>query len=148
MEYKIDDLDRGIIQLLSRDGRIAFKEIAGRLNVTEKTVHLRYKNLIENGIMEVVGVVNPISIGLKTGAIIQVKVASQSLQTVVEKLSRMSAIRFITLLTGEYPLLVQITAKNGNEITDTVLALNEIPEISGINTMVQLKVYKNTFQYI
>ena len=74
VDYQIDELDRGIIKMLSRDGRIPFSEIANELEVTEKTIRLRYKNLVQNEIIEVVGVVNPIALGLKAGAIIQLKV--------------------------------------------------------------------------
>jgi len=71
MKYEIDELDRAMIKLLSGDGRMSFTELSSRLSVTEKTVRSRYKNLIENDILSVVGVVNPIALGLKAEAIIQ-----------------------------------------------------------------------------
>jgi Lrp/AsnC family transcriptional regulator, regulator for asnA, asnC and gidA len=148
MNYEIDDLDRGIIKELSVDGRMSFKEIAGRLNVTEKTIRLRYKNLIENEILNVVGVVNPIAIGLKSGAIILIKVGPNSIPKAIEALKKINVIRYITLTSGEYPLLVQMTVQNQEEITNTIIKLDQIQEITGINTIVQLQVYKNTFEYI
>lgn len=147
MEYDIDDLDRGIIKALSMDGRMSFKEIAGRLNVTEKTIRLRYKSLVENKILEVVGVVNPITLGLKSGAIIQIKVGPHSISKVIELLKKIKGVRYITLTSGEYPLLVQTTAPNQEEITETINKLNQIQEITDINTIVQLQVYKNSFDY-
>ncbi|MGE8203840.1 Lrp/AsnC family transcriptional regulator [Heyndrickxia sp. NPDC080065] len=148
MVYEIDDLDRGIIKALSIDGRMPFKEMANRLNVTEKTVRLRYKNLIENEILDVVGVVNPIAVGLKFGAIIQINLQSNSIDKVIESLKKIKGIRYITLTSGEYPLLVQIAVPNQEEITSTIYLLNQIPEITGINTIVQLEVYKNSFEYL
>ncbi|KQL52911.1 AsnC family transcriptional regulator [Heyndrickxia shackletonii] len=148
MSVEIDDLDRGIIKELSVDGRMSFKEIAGRLNVTEKTIRLRYKSLIEKEIFEVVGVVNPIALGLKSGAIIQIKVKPDSIPSVIEELKKIKVIRYITLTSGDYPLLVQIAVSDQQEITNIVLKLNQIQDITETNSIVQLGVYKNTFEYI
>ncbi|MGD7043226.1 Lrp/AsnC family transcriptional regulator [Jeotgalibacillus proteolyticus] len=148
MEYQIDDLDRGIIRILSKDGRIAFSEIANQLNVTEKTIRLRYKNLVQNEIIEVVGVVNPIAIGLKAGAIIQIRTTQGSIESVMEKLKTMKEIRFITMTSGPYTLLIQINVQSQEDIRQSILKLDQIEGIVDINTIIQLENYKNTFEYI
>jgi Lrp/AsnC family transcriptional regulator, regulator for asnA, asnC and gidA len=148
MKYEIDDLDRGIIKLLSVDGRMSFTELSARLNVTEKTVRARYKNLIENKILDVVGVVNPIAIGLKAGAIIQIKVRPGTIAAAIEELKNIQEIRYITLTSGDYPLLAQITVQNQDEITNILYRLDQIPDITEFSSIIQLQVYKNTFEYI
>ena len=148
LPYEIDELDRRIIKLLSKDGRMSVTELALQLNVTEKTVRLRYKNLVENDILSVVGVVNPLALGLKAGAIIQIKVKPRTIPVVIEELKKIRQVRFITLTSGEYPLLVQINVQDLDGITETVYRLNEIEEIIEVNTLVQLEVFKNTFEYI
>lgn len=148
MEYEIDELDRGIIRHLSKDGRMSFTELATRLHVTEKTIRLRYKNLLEREIIDVVGIVNPIALGLKAGAIIQLNVKAKSIQTVTETLKKMKMIRYITLTSGEYPILVQITVKDQEKVTEVLKDINQIEAVTGVNTIVQLEVNKNTFEYI
>ncbi|OCA87719.1 AsnC family transcriptional regulator [Bacillus sp. FJAT-27225] len=148
MEYEIDELDKGIIKFLSHDGRMSFSEIAANLKVSEKTVRLRYKNLIDTGIMEVVGVVNPVAMGVKAGAIIQLKVQPQRVTEAIEELSKFKEIRYITLTSGPYSLLVQIAVATQEHITQTLLKLNELPSITEVNSIIQLEVYKNTFEYL
>ncbi|WP_099159701.1 Lrp/AsnC family transcriptional regulator [Virgibacillus ndiopensis] len=148
MNYKIDELDRGIIKLLSNDGRMSFTELATRLSVTEKTVRLRYKSLLDKEILEVVGVVNPIALGLKAGAIIQLKVKAKGISTVVEELKKVKLIRYITLTSGDYPILVQITVEDQDQITKVLRDINQIDEVTDVNTIVQLEVYRNTFDYM
>ncbi|MBA2876143.1 Lrp/AsnC family transcriptional regulator [Thermaerobacillus caldiproteolyticus] len=148
MKYDIDELDRQIIKLLSNDGRMSFTEIANKLNVTEKTVRTRYKNLIDHGILEVVGVVNPIALGIRAGAIIQLKVEGQKLFDVIDQLQELKEVRYITLTSGCYQLLIQIAVPSQDEITDIVKTLNSIQGIIEMNTIIQLEVYKNTFDYI
>lgn len=148
MNYEIDELDRALIQLLSVDGRMSFRKIAESLQVTEKTVRLRYKNLKDNDILNVVGVVNPIALGLKAGAIIQIQLLPNTLSKVIEELNKMKEIRYVTLTSGNYPLLVQINVSDQDEITKTVLKITNLEHVTGINTIVQLQIYKNTFEYM
>ena len=147
MKYELDELDRGIIHHLSKDGRVSFTEIASKLTVSEKTIRLRYKNLLDNGIIEVVGVVNPAAIGIKSGAIIQIKTASQRMMQVIEELKKFKEIRYITMTSGPYSLLVQVAVPNQEDITELLYKLNEIPFITEMNTIIQMDVFKNTFDY-
>ena len=148
MEYELDDLDHGIIKHLSEDGRLSFTDLSKCLNVTEKTIRLRYKNLKDKEILDIVGIVNPIAVGLKTGAIILMKVKPKMLQAAIEELKKIVLIRYITVISGEYPLLVQITVKSQDKITEVVYAINEIEEITEVKTLIQLELHKNTFEYI
>ena len=147
-ENGLDQIDRGIIKLLSIDGRMSFTEMASQLAVTEKTIRLRFKNLIENEVLSVVGIVNPISLGIKAGAIIRIKVLPNKLQNAIEALQAIQEIRYISLTSGNYPLLVQITMQTQEDIKNTILKLNKIECITEMNTIVQLDVFKNSFEYL
>lgn len=142
----MDDLDKRIIKLLSKDGRTSFRDLSKTLEVTEKTIRMRYTNLIDSGILEIVGRINPITIGLKEGAIIQLKTKPNSLHKVIAYLKNIQSIRYITVTTGEYPLLIQVAAANQEQITELILSLYEHSEVTELNTMVQLEVSKSSYQ--
>ncbi|MFV9510635.1 Lrp/AsnC family transcriptional regulator [Tepidibacillus sp. LV47] len=144
----IDELDKQIIKLLSKDGRMAFTEIANQLNVTEKTVRARYKNLVENQILEVVGIVNPISIGVKTSAIIQLGIQANTLENIVNRLRNFKEIRYISLTSGEYQLLIQVHVHTYEELTEILKKLNQIEGVTQTNVIVQFEVFKNSFEYL
>ncbi|WP_163969728.1 Lrp/AsnC family transcriptional regulator [Oceanobacillus halotolerans] len=146
MGYEIDELDHGIIKNLSKDGRMSFTELASRLGVTEKTVRLRYKNLIDKDVLRVVGVANPVALGMKSEALIQLKVHAGSITSVIEELRAIKRIRYITLTTGNYQLLTQITVEDQSQITEVLHDINEIKGVTEVNSIVQLEVYKNTFE--
>ncbi|WP_236034981.1 Lrp/AsnC family transcriptional regulator [Alkalihalobacterium elongatum] len=142
----IDHLDKSILRLLSKDGRMSFTEIASQLEVTEKTVRTRYRTLVDEGILDVVGVVNPISLGLKVSAIIQLGVESQKLADVMESVMSSKEVRHLSLITGEYQILMQVNVKTYDDLTLFLKDLNAIPGISKSNVMIQLEVNKNTFE--
>ena len=144
----IDELDRNIIKFLSKNGRMSFTEIANQLEVTEKTVRTRYNNMIENDVIEVVGVVNPITLGIKMGAIVQLKVVPQEMDHIIQQLQKIKVVRFITTISGEYPLLAQINVRDYEEINETVKQIHAIPNVTSTNVMVQMDVFKNTFEFL
>jgi Lrp/AsnC family transcriptional regulator, regulator for asnA, asnC and gidA len=143
----IDELDKGIIKFLENDGRMSFTEIASNLHVTEKTVRTRYKNLMEQEILNVVGVVDPVAIGIKAGAIIQIKVQLPILEQVIEDLKKLKEVRFITTISGKYQLIIQVAVPTYDNLTASFKKISFIPGIEDMNTTVQLEVHKNTFEY-
>lgn len=125
---------------------MSFRELAKSTEVTEKTVRLRYAHLIESGILEIVGRINPITIGLKEGAIIQLKVKSACWESVLEYLSKIRSIRYITTTTGDYPILIQVAVANQEEIAELIIRLYKHEEITDVNSMIQLEVSKSSYQ--
>jgi len=56
---EISELDKRIIEHLQRDGRRPFTQIAVDPEVSEATVRSRTDRLVENGILQIVGVTDP-----------------------------------------------------------------------------------------
>lgn len=144
----MDELDRKIVKFLSKNGRMSFTEIANYLEVTEKTVRTRYNNMIDNNMIEVVGVVNPITLGIKVGAIIQLQVVPQQIEKIVQELQELPVIRYVTSTSGAYQLLTQINVRDYEELNETVKQIHQIPNITSTNVLIQMDVYKNSFQYL
>ena len=48
---KIDNLDRKILNILSKNARIPFKDVAAECNVSRAAIHQRVQHLIENGVI-------------------------------------------------------------------------------------------------
>lgn len=145
--HQLDHLDKKIIHLLSKDGRRPFTEIAEELNVTEKTIRTRFKNLSENEILNVTGVVNPVAIGIKAGAIILVKVQLSHLDQVIEEVKKVKEVRFISLISGPYQLIIQINVPEQEDLTESLKRIKKIDGMIEMNSLIQLEVYKNTFEY-
>ena len=64
---KIDNLDKKILNILSQNARIPFKDVAAECNVSRAAIHQRVQHLIENGVIMGSGFdVNPKSLGYST----------------------------------------------------------------------------------
>jgi len=64
---KIDSLDKKILNILSQNARIPFKDVAAECGVSRAAIHQRVQHLIENGVITGSGFdVNPKSLGYST----------------------------------------------------------------------------------
>ena len=54
-----EELNREIIKLLQEDGRLAFKDIANALNVSEGTIRNRVQWMKEAGMLKIVALADP-----------------------------------------------------------------------------------------
>lgn len=70
---EISELDKRIIEHLQLDGRRPFTQIATALGVSEATVRARTNRLIERGILQIVGVTDPLKLGFQQQAMIGVR---------------------------------------------------------------------------
>ena len=62
---EISELDKRIIEHLQQDGRRPFTQIATALGVSEATVRARTNRLIARGILQIVGVTDPLKLGFQ-----------------------------------------------------------------------------------
>lgn len=60
---QIDDVDRKLIELLREDGRMSFKELADRADVSADVARFRVLRLLKHRVIRVMGVVHPASLG-------------------------------------------------------------------------------------
>ena len=70
---EVSDLAKRIIEHLQEDGRRPYTQIAADLGVSEAAVRARTNRLIERGILQVVGVTDPLKLGFQQWAMIGVR---------------------------------------------------------------------------
>ena len=85
---RVDDVDRKIIEALQHNGRESFRGIAARVGVSEATVRARYGRLTSEGILQVVGVTNPLGLGFDQ-ALVGIK-TSGAPSTVADEISQLA----------------------------------------------------------
>lgn len=146
---ELDDLDYQIVSFLQENARIPFTHIAGELGVTERTIRLRVAQMQQDGVLSLVGVVNPRKAGIRVQSLIQLAVAEGKLNEVVEKLQEIYEARLVVLTSGDYPLMIEVFTRNHEELSNFILnKLNKIDGIIRQNVILELKVLKSRFKFI
>src|SRR5512134_2918900 len=84
---EVSPLDKRIIEHLQQDGRRPFTQIASDLGVSEAAVRARTNRLVERGVLQVVGVTDPLRLGFQQWAMIGVKCEASRLLEVAEEVA-------------------------------------------------------------
>lgn len=110
---KIDKIDRKIIELLKRDGRISYRKIAEEIGRTEVTVRRRVRKLIKEGVIrKFTVVIDPAKIGKSVQAFISIPVDVKETSKLVERLRDMEEVSEAYFLAGRTILLLKINVED------------------------------------
>ena len=110
---KIDKIDRKIIELLKRDGRMSYRKIAEEIGRTEVTVRRRVRKLIKEGVIRrFTVVIDPVKIGKSVQAFISIPVDVKEASKLVEKLRDMEEVSEAYFLAGRTILLLKINVED------------------------------------
>ena len=133
-----DKTDEKILEFLQKDSRESFVEIGKKLKMSEAAVRRRVKNMVDNGTIEKftvqVGETN------STSAIVLISVdSSVDTAKVSTKLTKLSDVKTIYEITGQYDISVIVRAQNITEINKCIDDLRKIPGVIDTNTVIILK---------
>jgi Lrp/AsnC family transcriptional regulator for asnA, asnC and gidA len=145
---EVSELDKRIIEHLQQDGRRPFTQIAAELGVSEAAVRARTNRLVERGILQVVGVTDPLKLGFHQMAMIGIRCQSDKLIAVAEELAEMPEVDYVVITAGTYDLLIETVCED-NDALLTFLAerLRAIDGVRETETFVYLRLVKQTYQY-
>ena len=131
---KIDKLDKQIMEIISMNARIPFKDVAAACGVSRAAVHQRVQRLIDSNVIIGSGYhVNPKSLGYKTCTYVGIKLEKGSMyKQVVEELQHIPEIVECHYTTGPYSMLVKLFARDNEQLMD--LLNNKIQGIAGVDS--------------
>lgn len=139
----IDDLDKKILNFLQNDARLSFVKIAKQLGVSEGTIHLRVRKLIEEGVIKgFYTIVDPDKIGLPIRAFIGLQADPSLYESILKKLSEVNGVYGIYDVTGEFSALIDVKVGSKKELTELIDQVGAIPGVKSTVTMLVLRVLK------
>ena len=129
---KIDNLDRKILSILSKNARIPFKDVAAECGVSRAAIHQRVQHLIEGGIITGSGLdINPKCLGYSTCTYVGLNLERGSMyKEVVKELLEIPEIIECHFTTGPYTMLVKLYARDNEQLMD--LLNNRMQGIKGV----------------
>ena len=143
----LDDIDKAIIRELQLDGRTPYAKLGPAVGLSQAAVRQRVQRLIENGVMQVVAVTDPLMLGFKLEALIGVEVDGD-LRVVASKLAEVDNVDYVVVTTGRFDLVVEVVCRDHEEllhiINDVVRA---IPGVRATETFTYLHLEKQTYSW-
>jgi Lrp/AsnC family transcriptional regulator for asnA, asnC and gidA len=126
----IDPLDCRMIELLQKDGRVSNTEIAKQLGISEATVRTRLARLIEEGVVQIVAVSNPLKLGFEVVGTIRIHVEVRKMEKIIRELKGIKSLWHIVQTTGGTGIDTEFVLKDLNELSE--LIFEKINKIDGV----------------
>lgn len=127
----VDERDRIIIDILARDSRTPFTEIAKVLGISETAVRKRIKSLEERGVIKKYTVeIEPSKLGYGLVSITGVDTLPEKIFEVAEELKKYEFVKNLHLTSGDHMIMAEVWAKDGEDLADIIS--NKIGKIDGV----------------
>lgn len=128
---RIDEKDREIFHCLRADARAPFARIGATVGLSPDAVRGRINRLTDGGVLRIIGVVDPRSLGYQTLGTLGINFRGD-LSTLVERLRTLEFVTFTALTVGEHNVLCELAAADDAELLE--LATSVIATIDGVDT--------------
>ena len=142
----LDPVDRGIIEALQENGRAPFRAIAARVGVAEATVRSRYARLVDDGILLVTGVTNPLGLGFEAHGDDRVK-TSGSPEPVADEIASWDEASYVVVAAGRFDLLVEVVCNDRRHLLELTTRLREVEGVVTTETFPYLSLAKQVYAW-
>jgi Lrp/AsnC family transcriptional regulator for asnA, asnC and gidA len=143
----LDDINKQIIEHLQRDGRLSYATLAKIIGLSEAAVRQRVQRLLDSGLMQIVAVTDPLTLGFARQAMVGVKVDGD-LRAAADALAAIPEVDYVVICAGGFDLLVELVCTDDAHLLD--LLNDKIRQVSGVcatETFMYLKLAKQTYAW-
>ena len=144
----LDKTDRAIISHLQYDGRKPFTDIAAELGMSEGAVRRRVKRLLDDGLLQIVGVAEPQYLGWNAAGMIGITVQAGEVNAAAQQIAQFPEVSYLFMVSGAFDLFAEVFCK---DIDHFVRFLNEklqkVPGVQRTETFAILKMYKLSYRW-
>ncbi len=143
----LDDTDRAIIEHLQVDGRLPYTRLGAAVGLSEAAVRQRVQRLIDSGVMQVVAVTDPLSLGLGRMAMIGV-CCEGDLEVIASKVQALDEVAYLVMIAGSFDLLAEVVAHDDEHLLELLNSkIRSIPGVKSTETFIYLRLAKQTYAW-
>jgi Lrp/AsnC family transcriptional regulator, regulator for asnA, asnC and gidA len=143
----LDPLSKAIIEQLQQDGRRAYATIGRAVGLSEAAVRQRVQKLIDSGVMQIVAVTDPLTVGFHRQAMIGIR-CEGDLEPVADALSAMEEVDYVVMTAGSFDLLVEVVCTDDDHLLEIInKRIRALPQVRSTESFVYLKLRKQTYTW-
>ena len=143
----LDDVSKAIITELQQDGRRPYAAIGKAVGLSEAAVRQRVQRLLDNSVMQIVAVTDPLEVGFPRQAMIGISVEGP-LEPVADTLAEMDEIDYVVITAGGFDLLAEVVCVSDEQLLEVVSKqIRTIPGVRRTESFVYLQLRKQTYAW-
>ncbi|NJA58204.1 Lrp/AsnC family transcriptional regulator [Streptomyces sp. NEAU-H3] len=143
----IDAVSLAIIEQLQEDGRRPYAAIGKAVGLSEAAVRQRVQKLLDQGVMQIVAVTDPLTVGFRRQAMVGINIEGD-LDPVADALAAMQEVEYVVLTAGSFDLLAEIVCEADDHLLDVInRRIRTLPGVRSAESFVYLKLKKQTYMW-
>lgn len=142
LRNNLDQTDLHILDIITKNARIPFKDVAAEVGVSRAAVHQRVNRMIEMEVITGSGYhIDPKKVDYKTCTYVGIFLEKGGFyEDVANQLEKISEIVECHYTTGEYAIFVKVYARDNEHLKDILSEkVQKIPGISSTETFISLE---------
>jgi len=146
-DTRLDDIAKAIIEQLQEDGRRAYSAIAKKVGLSEAAVRQRVQRLLDQEVMQIVAVTDPLQVGFRRQAMIGIRVDGDVFP-VADAISEMTEVSYLVTTAGSFDLLAEVVCEDDEQLLEIVTRrIRVVPGVRTTETLVYLKLNKQHYNW-
>ncbi|MGE5719759.1 MAG: Lrp/AsnC family transcriptional regulator [Nocardioidaceae bacterium] len=143
----LDDVSKAIIEELQQDGRRSYAAIGKVVGLSEAAVRQRVQRLIDNNVMQVVAVTDPLELGFARQAMIGIT-AQGELEPIADQLAKLDEVDYVVITAGSFDLLAEVVCESDEHLLEVLShRIRTIEGVVSTETFMYLKLRKQTYSW-
>src|SRR5262247_4305471 len=111
----LDDISKRIIEQLQQDGRRSYTAIGKAVGLSEAAVRQRVQRLLDTGVMQIVAVTDPLTLGFARQVMVGLKV-NGDMRSVADALTKIPEVDYVVICAGAYDLLAEMVCTDDEHL--------------------------------
>jgi len=142
---RLDATDRALVTALQRDGRLGYAELGDLVGLTPGGARRRVVRLQERGILQIVGVTDPLKLGYQQMAMLTIEV-SGDVSEVADALGEIENVVYVVTGAGAFDILVEVIAEDSDALFDVITRqVRQVPGVARTETFTYYGIHTHRF---
>jgi len=142
---KLDTTDRALITALQGDGRLGYAELGDLVGLTPGGARRRVVRLQERGILQIVGVTDPLKLGYQQMAMLGIEVTGDVAETAAA-LGEIENVVYVVTGAGSFDILVEVIAEDSDALFDVITRqVRRVPGVGRTETFTYYAIHTHRF---
>ncbi|MFS4415637.1 Lrp/AsnC family transcriptional regulator [Maribacter sp. 2307ULW6-5] len=142
--FQLSEGDKTLVNLFKKDGRISFTDVAAKLGLSVSTVRNRYNKLVEEGVLHILGWIDPTKTGFNAYNRVTIEISpSHLIERVAKELIKIKEVSFLALTSGPADIEINLICKDNRHLLEVMQKrIFTIEGVKNTHSTVYYNVYK------
>ncbi|MCB1245931.1 MAG: Lrp/AsnC family transcriptional regulator [Acidimicrobiia bacterium] len=143
---RLDDTDKAIIDHLQKDGRMPFSALGPLVGLSPAATRQRVLHLMDEGVMQIVAVTDPMTLGFTMQAMAGVKVDGD-LEKVAALIADIDAVDYVVIVSGRFDVLIEVVAEDMDRLINLMNTIRAVDGVRSTELFTYMRLEKQTYNW-